>query len=68
MFWVIKNGIGMTGMPAWGPCHSDEELWDIVAFRRQLPDMSVEEYPALDRRFPPGSSHDDDQRNGSPPR
>jgi len=53
LFWVIKNGIRMTGMPSWGRSHSDEELWDIVAFVKTLPDMSATEYHALERRFPP---------------
>jgi len=57
LFWVIKNGIRMTGMPAWGPTHSDEELWDIVAFVKTLPDMSAAEYDALGRRLPPGHGH-----------
>ena len=46
-FWITKNGIMMTGMPAWGVSHSDEELWNIVAFLRKLPEMSPEEYQQL---------------------
>lgn len=57
LFWVMKNGIRMTGMPAWGRTHSDEELWDLVAFVKALPTMSVEQYVALESRLPPG--HDD---------
>lgn len=57
LFWVTKNGIRMTGMPAWGPSHGDEELWDIVAFVKALPNMSAADYLALDHRLPPG--HDD---------
>jgi len=30
-FWVVKHGIKMTGMPAWGLTHDDEILWDVVA-------------------------------------
>lgn len=52
-FWVVKNGIRMTGMPAWHPSHSDEELWDIVAFIKALPDMGAEEINGLQQRFPP---------------
>ncbi len=51
LFWVIKNGVRMTGMPAWGPSRSDQELWDIVAFLRALPNMSAAEYRELDRRL-----------------
>lgn len=44
LFWVIKNGLKMAGMPAFGPTHSDEEIWGIVAFLQQLPGMSPQEY------------------------
>lgn len=43
-FWVIKHGIKLTGMPAWGSAHSDEEIWGLVAFIEQLPDMTADEY------------------------
>jgi mono/diheme cytochrome c family protein len=36
LFWIVKNGIKMTGMPAWGD-HSDAELWATVAFVKKLP-------------------------------
>lgn len=43
-FWVIKHGVRMTGMPAFGPTHSDEQLWPLVAFLQQGSEMSAEEY------------------------
>ena len=43
-FWVIKNGIKLTGMPAWGKVHSDEEIWGLVAFIDRLPNMTADEY------------------------
>ena len=52
LFWVTKNGIRFTGMPAWGPSRSDKELWDVVAFVKSLPKMTAADYDALDRRFP----------------
>lgn len=47
LFWVIKNGIRMTGMPAFGKTHKDEDLWSIIAFVRRLPNMRPEEYTAM---------------------
>ena len=47
LFWVIKNGIRMTGMPAFGKTHKDQELWSIVAFVRHLPNLRPEEYAAM---------------------
>ena len=46
-FWVIRNGVRMTGMPAFGPSHADPELWDLVAFLRTAEDLSQERYAAL---------------------
>jgi len=57
LFWVIKNGIRMTGMPGWGVTHEDDELWDIVAFVKTMPKMSKADYRALDSRLPKGHHH-----------
>jgi len=46
LFWVLKHGIKMTGMPAWSD-HSDEELWATVGFVENLPGMTEEEYSKL---------------------
>jgi mono/diheme cytochrome c family protein len=47
VFWILKNGIKMTGMPAFGPTHSDEKLWNITAFVERLPDMTREQYSEM---------------------
>ncbi len=46
LYMIIKHGIKMSGMPAWEPSHSGDEIWSIVAFLRTLPDMSDDEYQA----------------------
>jgi mono/diheme cytochrome c family protein len=46
LFWIIKHGIKMTGMPAWSD-HSDGELWATVAFVERLPGMSEQDYAGL---------------------
>jgi len=46
-FWVIKHGIKMTGMPAWGASRSDDEIWSLVAFLRRLPDLNESQYRDL---------------------
>lgn len=46
LFWIIRNGIKMSGMSAW-PSHSDEDIWDIVAFLQKLPNMSEQDYGEL---------------------
>jgi mono/diheme cytochrome c family protein len=47
LYWIIKNGIRMTGMPAFGPTHKEETLWSIVAFLRRLPNLTPQEYKAM---------------------
>jgi mono/diheme cytochrome c family protein len=51
-FWIIKHGVKMTGMPAWGVTHDDELLWDVVAFLGKLPEVTPEEYEALVKKAP----------------
>jgi mono/diheme cytochrome c family protein len=53
LFWITKNGIRMTGMPAWGVTHSDEKIWAIVAFVRGLPELTETDYQTMDREIPP---------------
>jgi mono/diheme cytochrome c family protein len=46
-FWIVKHGVKMTGMPAWGVTHEDELLWDVVAFVRKLPELTPDQYETL---------------------
>ena len=48
LFWITKNGLKMTGMPAFAPTHSDEMIWAIVAFTKKLPALTKEQYQKLD--------------------
>lgn len=47
LFWVTKNGIRMTGMPAWGATHDDDEIWPVVAFVTTLPNLDADQYQSL---------------------
>ena len=44
LYWITKNGIKMTGMPAWGASHGDAELWPVVAFMTALPGLDEPSY------------------------
>jgi mono/diheme cytochrome c family protein len=47
LFWVIKNGINMTGMPSFGAIEvPDQEIWTIVAFVKKLPSVSDADFKA----------------------
>jgi mono/diheme cytochrome c family protein len=40
LFWIVKNGIRLSGMPAFGKVESDEHIWDLVFYVRSLPKMN----------------------------
>ena len=44
MFWFIKNGVKMTGMPGFGKTHSDDDIWALAAFLRTAPGMSPQDF------------------------
>jgi len=47
-FWIIKNGIKMTSMPAFAPTHSDEDIWEMTAFMiNKMVKMTPEEYQQM---------------------
>ena len=47
IFWVIKNGINLTGMPSFGPlCADDQKIWQVTAFVRKLSIVSPDDYKA----------------------
>lgn len=47
LFWIVKNGLKYTGMPPWPTQQRDDEVWDTVAFLRELPTMSRDRYREL---------------------
>jgi mono/diheme cytochrome c family protein len=58
LFWIVKNGINMTGMPAFGPTHADDTIWNIVGFVRQLPHLTAEDYSGIEKRDTESHEHD----------
>jgi mono/diheme cytochrome c family protein len=45
LFWIVKNGIKMTGMPSFGAVGvPDAEIWQIAAFVKKLPLVSDADY------------------------
>ena len=61
-FWVIKHGIKMSAMPAWGSSHDDATIWSMVAFLQKLPDMTPAQYKDIVARAP--QDHDMDEAGG----
>lgn len=52
LFWVTKNGIRFTGMPAWQSSHDDPDVWAVVAFMRRSQGIPAGDYDKLDRSVP----------------
>ena len=52
-FWVIKHGIKMSAMPAWGGSHDDPTIWSMVAFLQKLPGITPAQYKAIIAKAPP---------------
>jgi len=59
LFWIVKNGVRMTAMPAWGPSHNDEKIWEMVAFLEKLPDMTKAQYNEMDKQAGQGDGDED---------
>lgn len=64
-FWIIKHGLKMTGMPAWGLTHDDERIWSMVAFLRKLPALTPTAYQELVESNGGGHQHDDKEHDDS---
>ena len=52
LYWVIRHGIKMTGMPAWEYRLADEEIWGLVAFMQHLPRLNAVQYAQWMQRAP----------------
>jgi len=47
LYWIVANGIRMSGMPAFSLTHKKEEIWHLVTFVRHLPQISADEQKVL---------------------
>ncbi|HEU4381996.1 MAG TPA: c-type cytochrome [Anaeromyxobacteraceae bacterium] len=52
LFYIIENGIRLTGMPAWGTAAKQAETWKLVHFIRHLPSLTPEETLLMERLNP----------------
>jgi cytochrome c553 len=47
LFWIVKNGVKMTAMPAWPAQQRTDEIWAMVAFLEQLPHLNTASFTKL---------------------
>ena len=54
LFYIIENGIRLTGMPAWGngTPEGEQESWELVHFIRELPRLTAEDIKAMEAMNP----------------
>jgi mono/diheme cytochrome c family protein len=53
LFYVIENGIRLSGMPAWGGSeHGQQDSWKLVHFIRHLPSLSADEIKEMEKLNP----------------
>ena len=53
IFYIIENGIRLSGMPAWGGSKAAEQSsWKLVHLIRHLPELSVEELARMEKLNP----------------
>ena len=57
-YLILWKGVASKGMPAWGPTHSDERIWNMVAFLQRLPSLTEDQYQILTARGNAAESHD----------
>jgi len=66
IYYIIHNGIRLTGMPAWGGPGEDDDSWKLVLFIRHLPQMTPQEMKEMEPLNPKSaaerSEEEDEQR------
>ena len=61
VYYVIHNGIRLTGMPAWGTDEKDDDSWKLVVFIRHLPQLSPAEEDEMESLNPKGPGEKQEQ-------
>ena len=72
LYYIIHNGIRLTGMPAWGTEEKDEDSWKLALFIRHLPQLTPAEEREMEALNPkgPGEKQEEQEEerflNGEP--
>ena len=57
IFWIVKHGVKMTGMPPFGDTESDQTIRNIAAFVDRLPEISPAEFSRMQQAWGTPSGH-----------
>jgi mono/diheme cytochrome c family protein len=62
LFYIIRNGVRLTGMPAWGEGHDPADDWKLVQFIRHLPKITPAELEDMRRLNPKTPEERDEEK------
>jgi mono/diheme cytochrome c family protein len=64
LYYIIRNGVPLTGMPAWGEPNTiqDDDSWQLVLFIRHLPKLTAEEIKDMEHYNPVGEMEREDEK------
>jgi mono/diheme cytochrome c family protein len=63
IYWIIENGVRLTGMPAWGDgTGHDPDTWKLVHFVRHLEDLTAEQLKEMEALNPKSPSELEEER------
>jgi hypothetical protein len=63
LYWIIENGVRLTGMPAWGDGSPDDaDTWKLVHLVRHLKDLTPEHLEEMEALNPKTPAEIDEER------
>ena len=64
LFYIIENGVMLTGMPGWstGTPEGETASWQLVHFIRRLPSLTPEDVQVMERMNPVSRSQIEEER------
>jgi hypothetical protein len=65
LYYIIENGVRLTGMPAWGDPYAseqDDDSWQLVLFVRHLPQLTPDELNEMKHYNPTGPFDDEEEQ------
>jgi mono/diheme cytochrome c family protein len=64
LYYMVQNGIRLSGMPAWGEpgVDDDKESWALVAFMRRLPRLGVDEVEMMEKLNPKSAEENHEEQ------
>ena len=62
IYYIIHNGVRLTGMPAWGEADHDPDSWKLVLFIRHLTQLTPQEAKEMERYNPTSKIESEEKR------